>query len=147
MVSTPRRYRVGQYLYKEILKTAYPKLFSLPVKNNLGLPLGAPKWRRRFRRLNSYYRAARGRLFPRIGYRVNPGLNYIDFARGLRDRNDLKNVVYENIQDLKRRGIVDWIDVETIWHRHQRLQSNHADALTLLASLEINLKARELIAS
>jgi len=53
-------------------------------------------------------------------------------------------VVYESIQDLKKRRIVDWINIDAIWNRHQNRQANHADALTLLASLEINLKAREL---
>lgn len=66
--------------------------------------------------------------------------NYIDFDRGLRERADLKAVVYENIKALKKRQIVDWIDVDAIWHSHQRMEGNYADALTLLASLEINLK-------
>lgn len=74
---------------------------------------------------------------------MSPGINYIDFDRGLRERKDLKQVVYENIKDLKKRGILDWIDMDSIWQRHQRKQGNHADALTLLTSLEINLKALE----
>ena len=67
----------------------------------------------------------------------------IDFDWGLRERDDLKTLVYENIQDLKRRGVVDWLDIDGIWSRHQRKQANHANALTLLASLEINLKVKE----
>jgi len=141
MLSLPRAYRQSQLLYKEILTSAFPRLFSLPVKNNHGLPLGAPRWRRQIRRVRLYSRAAVSRLFPTLAYQVNPGVNYIDFDRGLRERADLKAVVYENIQDLKRRGIVDWIDIDSIWARHQARRANHADALTLLASLEINLKA------
>ena len=143
ILSVPHQYREGQYLYKEILKTAYPTLFSLPVKNNKGLPLTAPKWRRKARVADLYSRLFARRIFPNLCYFVHPGLNYIDFDRGLCKRNDLKEVVYENIQDLKKRGIVDWIDIDSIWSRHQQQKAKHADALTLLASLEINLKAEE----
>jgi len=73
----------------------------------------------------------------------HPRTKYIDYDTGLREKEYLKTLVHENIQDLKQRGVVDWIDIEAIWLRHQRKQANHADALTLLASLEINLKAQE----
>jgi len=140
----PHCCRQGQHLYKEILKTAYPKLFSLPTKNSFGLPLSAPRWRRSLRRQGLRLRAAARRSFPWVDWRTSPNTNYIDFDRGLRERADLKTVVYESIQDLKKRRIVDWINIDAIWNRHQNRQANHADALTLLASLEINLKAREL---
>jgi hypothetical protein len=80
------------------------------------------------------------RNFFGIGWGGIPGINYIDFDRGLRERNDLKSVVYENIQDLKKRQIINWIDIDKIWLNHQRSIGNYADALTSLASLEINLK-------
>jgi len=146
MLSVPRRYRTNQVLYKEILKTAYPKLFALPVKNNFGLPLTASRSRRGLRRQRLRLRGAARRFLPRIDWGTSPSINYIDFDRGLRDRDDLKAVVYESIQDLKKRRIVDWIDIDAIWNRHQNRQANHADALTLLASLEINLKAQETFA-
>lgn len=141
ILGVPRRYRQGQYLYKEILKAAYPRLFALPVKNNLGLPLTAPRWRRSLRRQRLRLRAGAKRFAPWIDSGISPGTNYIDFDRGLRERADLKAVVYESIQDLKKRRIVDWIDIDAIWDRHQKRRGNHADALILLASLEINLKA------
>jgi len=131
----PPCYRRAQYLYKEMLQSTYPRLFSLPTKNNGGLPLQASRWRRQVRRLASYARTLAGH--------VHPGLNYIDFEEGLRRRSDLRTVVCESLQDLKKRGPVDWIDMEGLWRQHQRRQRNHADALTLLASLEINLKTQD----
>ena len=38
--------------------------------------------------------------------------------------------------------IVDWIDISGIWKRHMDKQGNHADALLVLASLEIHMKAK-----
>jgi len=43
--------------------------------------------------------------------------------------------------DLKERKIIDWIDIDNIWKRHINKESDHADALITLASLEIHLKA------
>jgi len=143
ILSVPRRYRQGQYLYKEILKAAYARLFSLPAKNNLGLPLKAPRWKKQARILNLAVRGLARRIAPSLCYSVSPGLNYIDFDRAIRRRKDLRAVVCENVQDLKKRGIIDWIDVEDILGRHRHGHGNHADALMLLASLEIHLKAQE----
>jgi hypothetical protein len=142
ILSVPRRYRQGRYLYKEILKTAYGQLFSLPVKCHLGLPLQTPRWRRQARLLNLGVRGLARRLAPRWLYSIPPGRNYMDFDHALRRRPDLRTVVEENLQDLKRRGLVDWIDIEDLWRRHQQGQGNHADALMVLASLEIHLKAQ-----
>jgi hypothetical protein len=142
-VSMPRYYRKRQRLYKEILKTAYPRLFSLPVKNNLGLPLEASFWSRKMRKLSLSARALARRLAPNIGYSLSPGLNYIDFSRALRRPTDFAATVSENLRDLKKRGIVDWIDPDDLWRRHRQCRGNYADALTLLASLEIQLKARD----
>jgi hypothetical protein len=143
ILSVPHRYRENQYLYREILKRAYPKLYSIPTKTNLGLTLTASKRRVQIRRLSLRARSYARRYLPGVSWSVHPMTNYIDFERGLREREDLKTVIYENIQDLKRRTIVDWIDIDDLWNRHQRRQANCAEALKLLASLEINLKVSE----
>jgi hypothetical protein len=139
----PRRYRVSQLLYKEILKQTYPRLFSLPTKTCFGLPLGASAWRVRWHRNVLGARKAVRRVFPAGARSVHPMANYLDFDRALREREDLKSVVRDSIQALKRRGVINWIDVSEIWNQHQRGAANHAGALLLLASLEIILQARE----
>ncbi|WP_151618720.1 asparagine synthase-related protein [Heliorestis acidaminivorans] len=143
ILNVPRKYRENQWLYKEILKTAFPKLFSLPTKTNIGLPLDAPQWQRLIRRVDLRARAAARRFLPGSSLDRNPMLNYIDFDGGLRSRLDLKEIVYDNIQDLKKRGTVDWIDMDSIWERHQQRKGNYADALLVLTSLEINLKVED----
>lgn len=66
----------------------------------------------------------------------------VDFEEGLRPRSDLKTVVHESLQDLRKRDLVDWLDPEELWRQHQNRRRKHADALTPLASLEINLKTQ-----
>jgi hypothetical protein len=111
------------------------------VKNNLGLPLDTSVWSKQARRVSLCARGLARRIAPNLCYTLSPGLNYIDFDRALRRRKDLQTTVGENIRDLKKRDIISWIDPEDIWRRHQRRRGNHADALILLASLEICLKA------
>jgi hypothetical protein len=143
ILNVPRRFREKQWLYKEILKTAYPRLFSLPTKTNGGLPLGAPWYHRQARKFVLKTQSIGRQFLPGRLWGTDPGVNYIDFDRGLRERDDLRVLVHSNLQDLKARHIVDWIDIDTIWQRHQRKQGDYARALTLLASLEINLKVTE----
>ena len=141
ILSIPDDYRRKEKLYKEILKAAYPRLFSLPTKANQGLPLDAPFRKRALRLVERGFRAFCKRVFPRSRWGVSLGISYIDFDRGLRERNDLKAIVFESIQSLKKRRIIDWIDIDDIWHRHQHKQGNYADALILLSSLEMNIVA------
>ena len=128
----------NQYLYKKIFVKEFPYLFSLPNKTSQGLSLN-PSVINKFSNIlikgvNSYKR----RLS--INY-TDPNLNYIDFNHGIRHRKDLNTIIYSSIMDLKERKIIDWIDIDNIWKRHINKESDHADALITLASLEIHLKA------
>jgi hypothetical protein len=143
LMSLPKPHRQGQHLYKEILKAAYPHLFAMPVKNNFGLPLEASPASQGIRILSVRARGLVRRIAPNLAYSISPGLNYIDFARALRRRQDLQTTVRENLADFKRRGIVCGVDPESLWQRHQRGRHSYADALVLLTSLEILLKARD----
>ena len=141
MLSVPRRHRREQFLYKQILQNAYPDLFSLRTKTCAGLPLNAPRWERTLRNTTRRVNALARRLAPGRFLGISPLVNYIDFDEGFRKRDDLMTLVHESIQRLRKCGVADWINLESIWNRHQRRQGNYADALTLLASLEINLAA------
>jgi hypothetical protein len=68
-------------------------------------------------------------------------INYIDFNEALRKRKDLKEIVFYNLQDLKRRNIIDSKIIDTLWNIHQSCKNNYGYSLTLLASLEIILKS------
>jgi hypothetical protein len=72
-----------------------------------------------------------------------PNHQYDDFDEGIRNNPSLRKVVRASVADLRARGIVDWIDIDAIWRRHDRRLRNHGDALIALASLELVLAARE----
>lgn len=134
MLSVPERYRFKQNLYNKILIYSFPIIFSYKTKFNSGLPLQT-------NRLRLFSHKGLNFLKRKTGLFVNQGINYIDFDAGIRKRNDLNKLIYENIMDLKQRQIVEWIDIDKIWENHTNKKANHADALIVLASLEIHLKA------
>lgn len=139
----PPEFRIDYWLYKEILKTEYPKLFSLSVKNCFGYPLNTPLFLTYPRRAILKIQRITYAEFPKLYWGIDPNVNYIDFNEGLRVRNDLKELVSKNIQDLIKRDLITWIDIENIWNLHQRRKENYADALLILTALEFHMKLEE----
>ncbi len=141
--SVPDKYRRDQRLYKSMLQQEWPYLFSLPTKSHFGLPLSATLPRVAARRArNRIWNKARENL--RIfDWPPLPMTNYMDLDLLIRKDARFRNLIETQIEDLKRRDIVPWIDIDGIRSRHMRRQGNHGDALKMLFSLEINLKGLE----
>lgn len=134
ILSIPNNYRVNQYLYKEILLNTFPKEFSYKTKTNKGLPLKASNTR-------IFVKRVQDKLLRISGLGINGGINYLDFNKQIREKADLREIFKNNIMDLKSRNIIDWIDIEKILQDHLSKRGNYADALIVLASLEIHLKS------
>lgn len=139
ILRVPPPHRAGRALFKRIVKRVYPHLFALPTDETRGLRFTAPKWRVVLR---SQLIRVRLRLASLLGLEMtNPWTNYVDFDRQFRRPTELKDVVETLISDVESRGVVPWVDVESIWSEHQR-GANHSDALRILASIELYLKTR-----
>ncbi len=130
--------RFRQKFYGDFLHREFPSLFALPIKVFHGLSPNGSKLKLGYRRVKHRIITSLNAVYPII---FNPHLNYLDFNEGIRKRKDLNEVVFDNIVDLKDRKIVPWINIEKIYKDHMGRKRNHADALLLLASLEIHLKA------
>ena len=132
------RYLENQILYKKMLIRAFPMIFSFPTKTALGLPLTAGRLSIGMKKL----RCKITELFAWIAQaRIVPtGTNYIEFNSAIRERPDLRSIIVEHVSDLHRRGVVEWVPCRDILERHMSGKANHADALIVLASLEIHLK-------
>lgn len=128
----------NQYLYKKMFLSAFPDLFALPTKTNNGLSLNANKSMVLYKKIINKFKGGVNKVYPVF---IDPKINYLDFDEAIRNKQDIKKIIYQSIMDLKQRKIVEWIDIDYIWKRHQNKQGNHADALIVLASLEIHLKA------
>lgn len=132
------KYIEHQYLYKKMMLKAFPEIFRYKTKSNFGQPLNVGPFFTNYGRIKQSLTRA---LKKRIDTVFDPLVNYIDFNRGIRFRTDLKNIIYESIQNLKKRNIVPWVDIDKLWESHMKSGKNHADALIVLSSLEIHLQA------
>lgn len=130
MLSVPNSFRNDQLLYKKILLYTFPKEFSYKTKTNFGLPLSASKNAKR----------VVDKLLRMTKLSSGKGINYLDFNEKIRTKKDLKDVISTNVIDLKARDIIEWIDIKEILNNHLTNKGNYADALIVLASLEIHIK-------
>ncbi|UOE93869.1 hypothetical protein [Alkalihalobacillus sp. LMS39] len=137
-LSIDNRFRINQHLYKNMLQSTFPDIFSYPTKNSMGLPLNSGKVRqfsgRVFRKLKSEI----NKFYPMF---KDKNINYLDFNTGIREKRELNNIVKDNINDLADRKIIDWIDIKEIFEKHVNQKKNYSKALLLLTSLEIHLKS------
>jgi hypothetical protein len=69
--------------------------------------------------------------------------NYLNFAEAIRRRHDFRTLVGEDIRDLRQPALLDWLHLDHLMNEHLGGQRDYSRELTLLASLEILLKARE----
>ena len=146
ILSLPNKFYKNQYIYKKVIFKSFPELFSMPTTNNFGFPLNKNKNIKSIRRV---YEKIRFNIsdkipivIPIVGdiFPVFKSTNYINFNHALRHRNNYKETVFDNIQNLKSRKLIDWLDFDLIWREHQNKIKNHGIALMLLSALEINLR-------
>jgi hypothetical protein len=134
MLSVDNKYRIDESLYRKILSSSFPKEFSYKTKTNFGLPLSASSSRVLAKKVQD-------KILRTLKLSAGKGINYLDFNEKIRTKQDLRNVITNNVMDLKSRGIVDWLDIEEILKNHLSHKGNYSDALIVLASLEIHLKS------
>jgi len=133
-LSIDDKYRHNECLYKKILLKSFPKEFSYKTKTNFGLPLGAGK--------NAIFlKRVHNKFLRTIGLTRSAGINYLDFNEKIREKLDLREIIISSINDLEKRDVVDWVDIGLILKSHLSGRGNYADALIVLASLEIHLKS------
>jgi len=133
ILSVPRKWRIQQKLYKLILLKEFPKLFQLPVKSCDGLPLNSSIYRKFQRKVNLKIRNPVSR-FIRL---PNPTLNYIDFREGIRNREDLRKVILNNLNSLGRRNLFNEEELKDLLNKHLTGKYDNSKILQLLVSLEV----------
>jgi hypothetical protein len=134
--AVPEMIRGDYSFYERIVKTAYPTLIDPGVRTRQKPGTNTEKLslsRRVVRRLRRGIRAKP----------INPMIEYIQFARGFRERADLVELAQTNLARLKARGVVDADSVTRIWREHQSGDANHARALIAMICLEATLEGAQ----
>jgi len=141
ILSVDNKYRKNERLYRKIILSLFPDLFRYPTKTKFGARLNSSRLIVLLNKIKNKVKQKSSSIFPFV---VDPYINYIDFNDAIRKRVDLNTLIHSNIMDLKKRNIINEIDINEIWERHIKKTSNHADLLLVLASLEIHFKASEM---
>lgn len=131
--------RQGCVAYHGAMLKRFPKLMSLPCKNNAGLPLKASKWRRARHSLVS--RINRTFLRRSGTWVIDPKTNHVPYAEAFRMKPDFRNLVQDAISHLESESIVPWLDCRKIAEDHLNAQADNHQALQVLIGLSANLLA------
>jgi len=138
--NVPAYYSYKQALYRKVLQSSWPNLFNnwnVSYRNSSKIYYIIHRGKSRF--VKNYIK----KLFPKLTLIMgsNKNYKYLDWNYALRYQDDFKSVVYSNLQDLKARKIIDWLDIEKLWTDHQNIKNDLSLELMTLAALEIHLKA------
>ncbi|MCK5833733.1 7-cyano-7-deazaguanine synthase [bacterium] len=150
-LSLPRELRFKRYLFNKIALSAYPKIFKLPTEGYLGAGLHASDSKLLIRRALNKSREIISNVFNKDdlfksfweSINVFRRVNYVDFQSAINNRKDYRETIQENLADLKKRHIVDWVNLDEIYRQYRDGSYNNSLALLFLTSLEISLKAEE----
>ena len=146
ILNVPTQYSLRQVLYRKIQLSYWPHLFSTwnsPFRDSsLWESL---KHKRRRSLVMRYIRKS----FNALGIRMiaDKSVKYIDWNHSLLHQDDFRDVVFSNLQDLKSRKIIDWLDLEELWHSNRNFNKRMAFELMILAALELHIKAKKLMIS
>jgi len=141
MFSVPNRFRLGERLMIDLAREAFPTLFGLPTKQSLGLALSTPQALLGVLSMVNKGRKLLHQFVPSVvSY---PHTLYNDYDEAIRQSPDVRGIITNAISQLRSRGVADWIDYDGLWRRHQSRLRNHGDALIVLASLELLLRAQD----
>jgi hypothetical protein len=133
----PKEAKAAQKLYLEMMRYKFPDLAAMPSKYSLGTKtkLGnfAARVQRRIQRQIDY-------AFPRLNLRYRAGLNYLDFARAFRFREDYRAVLDKAVAYLEANEIVPWLDLGGLIKKHMSYEENYENAFLVLIGLALNLQ-------
>lgn len=132
----------GQYIYKKMLLKEFPGMFMTGYKSNYGLPLDANPLKLKIYHIMTAMKRNVNKLSSVF---IDKYINYYSFKERLDDDSIFAKLVYDNVSDLIQRKIVDWIDLSSLVTKHKNKENDYSDALMVLASLEIHLKAGKVL--
>ena len=107
---------------------------DIPVKRTYGLPL---RYEGSLRMKLKRYYVNGVRL---LQNRPSPMINYYDFNSVFRNREDIKSLLINNLNDLSSRNLLSWLDIDQIKKDFFDNKEPIHEAVSTLVSLELYLK-------
>lgn len=139
-VSAPIVAKKNQSLYLHSSKQLFPKLTNLPSKNSYGikdrkLPLILTK---KFIYKGSNFAHMK---FPKIFPKNIVRLNYLDYNKAFRTREDFRAILFKSINILEEGSYTPWIDFNSMIRENDKQIMDHSEAFCLILGLALNLES------
>ncbi|QIR06509.1 7-cyano-7-deazaguanine synthase [Salinivibrio costicola] len=133
MFNLPVTLRENCKLYYEFIKFFDPELYAFPVKKMLGLSMEASQ-------LAFHYHKSKIRIKKKIGMdKIRLDTNYFDFNYKYFNESKFERLVNDQIYDLNQRGIIDYIDLDSVIEQFAAGKVS-VETIKTLVSLEVHLK-------
>lgn len=134
MMGLPFEHRKGELFYRNLVALRCNMIKDIPVKRTYGLPL---RYEGSLRMKLKRYYVNGVRL---LQNRPSPMLNYYDFNSVFRNREDIKSLLINNLNDLSSRNLLSWLDIDQIKKDFFDNKEPIHEAVSTLVSLELYLK-------
>jgi len=134
--------RNGQFLYRRMLTSTFPKLFTLPTKDDLGLPKSAGRARRALvrARLSARRRLYSGLRKPRF---VPISVNHVEWNEAFRRRDDFKLLASKAVDQLSMNTVIPWCNLKELFANHMDRRVDAGLSLSQLISFEVFFGMRD----
>ena len=140
----PEEWHKKQIYYRKVLIRAFPKLFdNMPSKTYPNISVSSNSLMKKIIAKGNYVikRKINKHFIHLLPYKPAATLNQIDIDWAIRERSDVQLTILENIEDLRARKIIDWINTKQLWDDHINRYANNGNLLNTLAMLELRIKA------
>lgn len=131
-------------LYKSMLLARYPKLFSLPCKNNLGRSLTSGEASMFLAKATVVSKARANKMANRLIHRnlfPNRSKNYIDYGDFLRRDKPYRDYIRKMLDRVNERGYFNSDSIGQMWDSHMRGRRDFCRFFGLAATIELLLEA------
>ncbi|WP_224333822.1 asparagine synthase-related protein [Haloprofundus halobius] len=135
-LNIPRDQRRGRKLFRQVVYSAFPDLFSLPSSTNYGLPITSSRLQGN---LNGVKEIAKNWLYSKIYKKTytHPNTNYLNFESAIRGPHQLHKSAEYLLESFEERDILE-INLSSIWDQHQAGE-DHTELIRSVMSLESHL--------
>jgi|GEM_PF-1249962 len=138
-LNVPDSQKKERKLYLEFLRETFPKLANLPSKDFYGAKTGSGM-SMIIREKRYYAKMLLNRQYPNVFAQPKEMLNYLNFNRAFRVREDYRNLLEKAFLLLKEHSLADSLDLEKTKVNHTNYRQQHANIFLVFIGLALNLE-------
>lgn len=138
-LNVPDSHKNKRKLYLEFLRNKFPKFAEIPGKDFYGAR-GDSGISIYIKKKKYHAKILLNKHYPHIFTKPKELLNYLDFDRAFRKRDDYREILEKSLLFLKEQSLVDWIDVDNLKEEHMNYLEHHSKIFLLLIGLALNVE-------